>query len=97
MAKTYLRAKQAAEKALHRRGYADTILIPTSLRENEGGPTRDGIDPNGNAPLDPVLSVAEKSRQVTAAMHNTQDKRVLVFNTVNDDIFAHGRAAASGT
>jgi hypothetical protein len=45
---------------------------------------------------DPALSVAEKGRQVAAAMHNTQDKRVLVFKTVNDDIFAHGRAAASG-
>ncbi len=30
-------------------------------------------------------------------MHNTQDKHVPVFNTVNDDIFAHDRAAASGT
>ncbi len=28
-------------------------------------------------------------------MHDTQDKRVLVFNTVDDDIFAQGQAAAA--
>jgi hypothetical protein len=29
-------------------------------------------------------------------MHNTQDKSILVFDTVNDDIFPNGHAAASG-
>jgi hypothetical protein len=47
--------------------------------------------------LQPAFSAAEKGVQVTAAMHNTQDKHVPIFNTVNDDIFAHNRAAASGT
>ena len=47
--------------------------------------------------LGPAFSAAEKGIQVTAAMHNTQDKHVPVFNTVNDDIFAHDHAAASGT
>ena len=30
-------------------------------------------------------------------MHDAKDKRVLVFDTVNDDIFPHGQGAASGT
>jgi hypothetical protein len=38
----------------------------------------DGTDCKGNAQLDPALSVAEKGRQVAAAMRKTQDKRVLV-------------------
>ena len=29
-------------------------------------------------------------------MHDAKDKRVLVFDTVNDDIFPHGHAAVSG-
>jgi hypothetical protein len=41
--------------------------------------------------------MAEKHIKVAPAMHDTQDKRVLVVNTVNDDIFAHGQAAASRT
>ena len=40
--------------------------------------------------------MAEKHIKVAPAMHDTQDKHVLVFDTVNDDIFAHGQAAASG-
>jgi hypothetical protein len=29
-------------------------------------------------------------------MHNTQDQRIFIFDTVNDHIFAHSHAAASG-
>jgi len=39
--------------------------------------------------------MAEKHIKVAPAMHDTQDKRVLVFNTVNDDIFAQVQAATS--
>ena len=39
--------------------------------------------------------MAEKHIKVAPAMHDTQDKHVLVVNTVNDDVFAHGQAAAS--
>ena len=39
--------------------------------------------------------MAEKHIKVAPAMHDTQDKRILVFDTVNDDVFAHDQAAAS--
>ncbi len=39
--------------------------------------------------------MAEKHIKVAPAVHDSQDKRVLVFNTVDDDIFAHGQAAGS--
>jgi hypothetical protein len=57
----------------------------------------DGPDPKGKCTPSPCISAAEKGVQVTATMHNTQDKHVPVFNTVNNDIFAHDHAPASGT
>ena len=39
--------------------------------------------------------MAEKRIKVAPAMHDTQDKHIPVFNTVNDDMFPHGQAAAS--
>jgi hypothetical protein len=40
--------------------------------------------------------MAEKHIKVAPAMHDTQDKNFLVFNRVDNDIFAHGQAAARG-
>ena len=37
---------------------------------------------------------AEKHIKVAPAMHD-RDKHILVFDTVNDDVFAHDQAAAS--
>jgi hypothetical protein len=39
--------------------------------------------------------MAEKHIKIAPAMHDAQDKHVLVFNTVNDEVFAHAQAAAS--
>jgi hypothetical protein len=39
--------------------------------------------------------MAEKRLKVAAAMHDAKDKRVFVFEAVNDDVFAHGKAAVS--
>jgi hypothetical protein len=41
--------------------------------------------------------VAEKSLNAAPAMHDAQDKRLLIFDTVDDDILAHRQAAVSGT
>jgi hypothetical protein len=40
--------------------------------------------------------MAEKGVQVAAAMHDAQDKRILVFHAVHYDVFPHGQAAVSG-
>lgn len=40
--------------------------------------------------------MAEKGLRVAAAMHDAQDKRILVFDTVHNHVFPHGQAAVSG-
>jgi len=41
-------------------------------------------------------SVAEKGLDLAAAMDYAKDKGVLVFDAVNDDVLAHGKATSSG-
>jgi hypothetical protein len=41
------------------------------------------------------LETTEKHIKVAPAMHDTQDKNVPIFNTINDDVVAHGQAAVS--
>jgi len=41
--------------------------------------------------------VAEERLQVAATMQDAKDQRLVIFDAVNNDVFAHGQAAVSGT
>ncbi len=41
------------------------------------------------------ISVAEKPVEVAVAVDDAKDQGVVIFDAIDDDIFAHGEAAAS--
>jgi hypothetical protein len=43
-----------------------------------------------------MVSMAEKCLQMAAAMYDAEDKRVLVFDAVDDHVFPHGQATVAG-